>query len=411
MSPEYKEIPIDQIVVSPFNTRGEIFQEEIASLAETMKSGNDVPIKVRPIYPKGKLVYEIVYGERRVKALKKARVTTARALVEDLTDEEVLMQQWNENEEHKDISDYGKALKLKQILDATNLSQAEVAAKLGKEQNWVSRHLSMLHLEQIIPRGIIHQLSEKQARVILSAPEELQSTVIDNVLEQYNTEKTLPSTTEIQTIINDLIKLSEEEEAPQPHEHVYDEGSTKCRICGRELTAPESVKAGIGPVCAGEKSADVSSTPERFPGEHEINQAMGIEPKPQTQEQRAYALLDDLHKRFGEPSVSFMNNQLMEKLHIYRPDSDKLIARYLEKRARAPTVPFKLVEVKEEDNHEKGITYRLCPICGHEGSSQSYINEKLDDMIDHIEEGLCTEGILPLGLAQKVAEYLRRRLQ
>jgi hypothetical protein len=192
----------------------------------------------------------------------------------------------------------------------------------------------------------------------------------------------------------------------QDHEHVYNTGSTQCRICGRELTAPESVKAGIGPVCAGEKSADVSSTPERFPGEHEINQAMGIEPKPQTQEDKAFALLDDLHKRFGEPSISFMNNQLMEKLHIYLPDSDHVIARYkaakvkgFEKPAVDSAPPFKLVEVTEAESNQL-----RCPLCGTPQTPRD-----LEDMIkDYIEE-LCQE--IPIGLANKAGEVLRRHLQ
>jgi hypothetical protein len=60
----------------------------------------------------------------------------------------------------------------------------------------------------------------------------------------------------------------------QDHEHIYDAGSTNCRICGRELTAPESVAAGIGPICASGKPRSSSEPspvkPVHTPSEEEI---------------------------------------------------------------------------------------------------------------------------------------------
>ena len=401
MSPEYKEIPVDQIIYSPFNTRGEVSDEEIAGLAETMKSGNDVPIKVRPRYPNGKLAYEVVYGERRVKALKKAGIATARALVEELSDEEVLMQQWNENEEHKDISDYAKALKLQQIMGAKNINQLELSKLIGKTPAWVSYALSMLKLPERLTR-VNRLLTEKQARVILAAPPEVAEKLIADINEQFRTEGTLPSSSQIEDMILDLTILKEQDDIK---DHVCEpaEGSTECRICHRPLTAPESVAAGIGPVCAAggsEVGSAVGNPPTNLPT------TLPTETKPLTLEEKAFKLLDELHEAkhvevFGEPGRSFMVETLRYQLHIYLPDSDNLIAKY-KARAKAPidlSPPFKLIEVKEEPT-TKAI--HLCPLCGKPNPQPD-----LDHHITAFAELLVTEGVLPIGLAEKVEQALR----
>jgi hypothetical protein len=126
-------------------------------------------------------------------------------------------------------------------------------------------------LERFITPVIISNLSEFQARVILSAPDENIPVICAEIERHYKEEKTLPSAADIADFIKGMrapgtledefngiaerlgigpspkeVKLS----LTQDHEHVYDAGSTHCRICGRELTAPESVAAGIGPICA-----------------------------------------------------------------------------------------------------------------------------------------------------------------
>jgi hypothetical protein len=80
----------------------------------------------------------------------------------------------------------------------------------------------------------------------------------------------------------------------QDHEHVYDAGSTHCRICGRELTAPESVAAGIGPVCASGTKASPEELEEEFNG---IAGRLGIvnapeEPRYKASEEEIFAFLN-----------------------------------------------------------------------------------------------------------------------
>jgi ParB/RepB/Spo0J family partition protein len=393
VSPEYREIPVDLIRFSPFNTRGEVPAEELESLAETMKAEgiNTVPIKVRPVEGEAEPdtpIYGLVYGERRLRALILAGLPLARCIVQEMTDAEVLMEQWVENEEHRDIPDYGKAQKLKQLLDALKVNQADLAAKLGKSQPWISVHFSMLRLEPFITRVIMWLLSEKQARAILAAPEDLIPAVCREVEAWMALKGALPSAEEIRGIVS-LLRTEAALSVPEEHTCVASPGTTNCRICGRPLTAPESVAAGIGPVCA--------------EGKPEISEASPQTIEELTLEERVFKELDDLHAKFGEPSQSWMRGRLYDVFHLYVPDADKLIAKYRARAAKAEAPPFKLV-VQEDPEETPGKAIALCPLCG-KPNLQPDLDQRIETLVRELQ------GKLPLGMVAIVEEALRRRMQ
>ena len=71
---------------------------------------------------------------RRFLALKAAGATHVDAIVVEGTDEEVISEQWDENEEREGYTDYEPALKLRQMMDALKLTQTELAERIGKTQ-------------------------------------------------------------------------------------------------------------------------------------------------------------------------------------------------------------------------------------------------------------------------------------
>ncbi len=155
----------------------------------------------------------------------------------------------------------------------------------------------------------------------------------------------------------------------QPHEHVYDEGSTQCRICGRPLTAPKSVKAGIGPICV---TGQEKQTPEQPPVDATVTQHQEA-PKILSLEEKAFALIDDLRAKFGDVTNGFQIDQLREKLRIYRPDSDKLIEAYKKRCKTAPQPPVAVEPPKDVPGKAQPETESTdpeieqattCPLCG-----------------------------------------------
>jgi ParB family chromosome partitioning protein len=162
-----QELSVDLIRLSPFNTRGEISDEDLESLVQSIReTGLVEPLKVRTVLDGA---YELVSGERRLRAMKILSVEHASCTVREMSDVEVLLEQWAENEEREDLSDYGKALKLRQILDALKITQDELADKLGKTKGWVSQHLSILKLGKKFTSVNLHDLTDFQAQPILSS--------------------------------------------------------------------------------------------------------------------------------------------------------------------------------------------------------------------------------------------------
>ena len=162
-----QKISIKEIRPSPFNTRLKMDAEAIATLAESQELvGQILPVRVR-CEGDG---YELISGERRWRAAKVAGLDYLDAIIVEASDENVIMEQWAENEERVDLSDYAKAMKLKQMLPFNDYSQKDVAEKLSVSQTWVSRYLNILSLKGLLSHECLYKLKESQARAILSFP-------------------------------------------------------------------------------------------------------------------------------------------------------------------------------------------------------------------------------------------------
>jgi len=198
-------IPLDLIITSPFNVRKNVVVESLADSIN--RSGQLEPIRVRPV-PGG---YEIITGKRRFAALQMVGATHVDAIVCEGSDEEVVLEQWDENEEREQYSDYEKALKLEQIKDKLGLTQEGLGEKIGRKQNWISRHLAMLKLEGIIPIGILSQMKESQARAFLQASEEDWSFVASFVEAAFEESGQPPPSTTITEYINELKQTKQTE--------------------------------------------------------------------------------------------------------------------------------------------------------------------------------------------------------
>jgi ParB/RepB/Spo0J family partition protein len=249
-----QELPVELIRMSPYNTRGEILDEDLESLVQSIReTGLVEPLKVRTVLDGA---YELVSGERRLRAMKILGIEHASCIMREMSDAEVLLEQWAENEERKGLSDYGKALKLRQILDALKITQDELADKLGKTKGWVSQHLSILKLGKKFTSVNLHDLTEFQARTILSAPDEDVYAVCAEVERYYEDKGTLPSAANITDFIKSM-------RPPGTLENEFN------GIVGR---------LGIGP------------SPRDLPSKSKINTSE--EPRYETSEEEIFAFLD-----------------------------------------------------------------------------------------------------------------------
>jgi ParB family chromosome partitioning protein len=143
-------------------------QQELAELAESIKiSGVLQPVLVRPIGAR----FEIIAGERRLRAARIATLKTIPAMVRPATDEQMLELALIENIHRTNLNPMERAQAYHNYISSFSLSQAEAAARLGEDRSVVANYLRLLDLPEEIKQMLIDsQLTMGHARAILALP-------------------------------------------------------------------------------------------------------------------------------------------------------------------------------------------------------------------------------------------------
>lgn len=221
----YTMVPVQALLSMPFQSRIDIEGSDFADLVESVKTlGILQPIIVRQ-KPSG--LFEIVAGERRVAAAKKVGLGEIPAHVKVLSDQEAYEIQLIENVQRKDLSDMEKARMLDMMIKQFSYTQEALAQKLGKQRLWVARHLAMLNLQTVSPGIQTRDLTERQAREILAAPEEKREEILDKINETGQ----VPSAREIHEIVHPEPDLRKEAGALL---------MLPCAYCGEPTSEPFS---------------------------------------------------------------------------------------------------------------------------------------------------------------------------
>ena len=161
-------IDINKVSPNPRQPRAEFPQESLAELAESIKAQGIVqPILARPRNGK----YELVAGERRLRAAKKAGLTIIPAIIKDFSDEESLELALVENLQREDLNPMDEAEAYMKLSNEFHLSQADIAKKVGKDRSTIANMMRLLELPREIQVSIRRtQISVGHARPILALP-------------------------------------------------------------------------------------------------------------------------------------------------------------------------------------------------------------------------------------------------
>ena len=144
-------LSLDEILPSPWQPRRTIDPEKISELARSIQeSGLIQPITVRRT-PAG---FELVAGERRWRASREAGLTHVSAIVREVTDAESLMLSLIENIQRNDLNPIEEAQGYARIAEEFNLSQEEIAQKMGKDRATVANFLRLLKLPEEVRKEI-----------------------------------------------------------------------------------------------------------------------------------------------------------------------------------------------------------------------------------------------------------------
>ncbi len=161
---EIIDLDLDELRANPYQPRKIFNDEALGDLAESIKEhGVFQPIIVKKSI-KG---YEIIAGERRVRASKLAGLKKIPAIIRNLDDEQMMEIALLENLQRENLSSIEEAIAYKSMIEKLSLTQDELAKKVGKSRSHITNILGLLRLPKEVQKMVAsNQLSMGHARVL-----------------------------------------------------------------------------------------------------------------------------------------------------------------------------------------------------------------------------------------------------
>lgn len=146
------ELDIDSIDINPFQPRTNFNEESLKELASSIRElGVIQPITVRKI---GFDQYQLISGERRLRACKIIGLDTVPAYIRIANDNESLTMALVENIQRHDLDPIEIAMSYNRLMEEIDLTQEQVSDRVGKKRSTIANYLRLLRLDPIIQTGI-----------------------------------------------------------------------------------------------------------------------------------------------------------------------------------------------------------------------------------------------------------------
>ena len=189
MKKEIVKIKLNKIIPNRNHPRLDFYDESIKGLAESIRqNGLLQPVTVRKNGDK----FELIAGERRYRACLLNGASDIEAIIMDSTDDESANLALVENLQREDLNAIDQAMAMRRIMASENLTQNQLAERLGYRQSTVANKLRLLKLPEYIKQAISHgTITERHARALLNVPEDkLEEVYLTITNRQYNVSKT-----------------------------------------------------------------------------------------------------------------------------------------------------------------------------------------------------------------------------
>lgn len=195
-APEIGRVALEAIRPNPDQPRKRIDEEALRELSESIRHQGVVqPILLRPIPQSGTVRYEIVAGERRYRASLLVGLTDIPAFIREMSDKESLAIALVENLQREDLNPLEEAQAMSRLISDWNLTQEELAGRIGKSRSAITNALRLLHLPEDVRSGLGNaEITAGHARAMLGLSEtgaisELYARVVDYGLSVRQTEE------------------------------------------------------------------------------------------------------------------------------------------------------------------------------------------------------------------------------
>ncbi|HET8864516.1 MAG TPA: ParB/RepB/Spo0J family partition protein [Gracilimonas sp.] len=177
-------VPVDHIRKNPHQPRKEFNEEKLDELGASIKKhGLIQPITVRYI---GEKRFELISGERRLRAAKLAGLKEIPAFIREADDEQSMAFALIENIQREELNPLEVALGYKRLLEEFDYTQAEVAERVGKNRTTVTNMLRLLNLPDFIQSALkSNQISMGHARALITIEDEdVQQKILKKVIDK-----------------------------------------------------------------------------------------------------------------------------------------------------------------------------------------------------------------------------------
>ena len=181
-SDEVREIPVNEVRPNPYQPRKTFNEDALNELAESIKNyGVFQPIIVKKSI-KG---YDLIAGERRLRASRIAGMEKIPAIVKEFTDEQMREISLLENLQRENLTSIELAWAYKGIIDNLDITQEDLAKKIGKSRSHITNTLGLLNLPDEVQKKILDgEISMGHARVLSKMDDEEEVTSLaDKVIK------------------------------------------------------------------------------------------------------------------------------------------------------------------------------------------------------------------------------------
>ena len=163
-------LPIDMILANPTQPRTVFDPQKIEELAQSIRSNGIIqPLIVRKLGDK----YELIAGERRLRAARQAMLETVPVVVQDLAPEHILEVALIENIQREDLNAIELAVAYDRLNRELGLTHEQIGQRTGKDRSSIANTIRLLRLPQPVQQLLSeNRLSMGQARALLGLPDE-----------------------------------------------------------------------------------------------------------------------------------------------------------------------------------------------------------------------------------------------
>lgn len=180
---QIKEINVSSIKTNPYQPRRVFDPMQMEELAKSIKEfGLIQPIVVR----RNKDEYQLVAGERRLRAVRSLGMIKIPAIVREMSDKELAEVALIENLQREDLNYFEEAQGYKRLIEEFALIQDDIARRVGKSQSTIANKLRILRLPENVKNNINAEIiTERHARALLKLPtEEMQMEALKEIYEK-----------------------------------------------------------------------------------------------------------------------------------------------------------------------------------------------------------------------------------